>query len=110
MLIEDIHKFERPMQELVQYLKKQKIDVNGFFTKLDLPYQYIIISQYLFIEYGMVMLITPKAMGIKHFKDPLNPDSPIIYREKVEDKQPNFNHCYMKLIVNAFNYIDKQPF
>lgn len=110
MLINDIHKFETPMQELVQYLKNNKIDVNVFFTKLDLPYQYIIISQYLFIKHDLVMLITPKVIGIKHFKDHNNPESPIIYVEKVENIQQNLNHCYMKLIIQAFNYIDKQPF
>ena len=110
MLINYIHKFETPMQELVQYLKHIKIDINTFFTKLDLPYQYIIIHQYLLIKYNIVMSITPNVMGIRHYKYNDGTENPIIYASKIEDIQQDLNNCYIKLIVEAFKYIEKTPF
>ena len=110
MLIEYIQSFERPMSELVAYLKKNKYDIVTFFTKFELAYQYMIIYQFLLTEHNIVMMITPRVMGIRHYVNIDNNDSPVIYAEKVTNITTNLNHYYMKLIITAFGYIDKHPF
>jgi len=55
-------------------------------------------------------MITPQVIGIKHWIDPNDAYEHIVYAEKVIDTKTKLNHCYTKLIVEAFKYIEKRPF
>lgn len=114
MLIEDIRSFNVVMPQLMQYLKNRNYNINEFFIKFELPLQYIIIQEFLFTQYNIVMLVTPEAIGIKVWKEPFGypnkPNTELIYAERVVDIKTKLNHCYTKLIVEAFKYIEKTPF
>ena len=114
MLIEDIRSFDVVMPQLMQYLKNRKYNINDFFIKLELPLQYIIIQEFLFTQYNIVMLVTPEVIGIKVWKEPFgypnDPNAKLIYAERILDIKTKLNHCYTKLIIEAFKYIEKTPF
>lgn len=114
MLLEDIKSFSVVLPDLMEFIKKRGYDVTHFFMKLDLSMQYIIIQEFLFTQYNIVMLVTPEVIGIKVWKEPYgypnDPNTELIYAERVLDIKTNLNHCYTKLIVKAFEYIQKTPF
>ena len=114
MLIEDIRSFNVVMPQLMQYLKDNNFNINEFFLKLTLPQQYIVIQEFLLIHYDMVLLVTPHVIGIKIWTDPFSytekSNGQVIYAERVADIKTTLNHCYTKLIVKAFTYIEKTPF
>lgn len=110
MLIEDIQCYDRPMRDLIDYLKKHKYDITTFFTKFELAYQYIIINQFLIEEYNMVMMITPKVIGIKEFTPPHLISHTLLFIEKVDDLILHIDYYYAKLIIESFKHIDKSPF
>lgn len=114
MLIEDIQSFNVVMPQLMQYIKNRNYNINEFFIKFELPLQYIIIQEFLFTQYNIVMLVTPEVIGIKVWKEPFgypnDPNAKLIYAERILDIKTKLNHCYTKLIVEAFKYIEKTPF
>lgn len=114
MLIEDIQSFNVVMPQLIQYLKNRNYNINEFFIKFELPLQYIIIQEFLFTQYNIVMLVTPEVIGIKVWEEPFgypnNPNSKLIYAERILDIKTKLNHCYTKLIIEAFKYVEKTPF
>ena len=110
MLIEDIQSFNVVMPQLMQYIKSRNYNINEFFIKFELPLQYMVIQEFLFIHYDLMLMITPQVIGIKHWIDPNDAYEHIVYAEKVIDTKTKLNHCYTKLIVEAFKYIEKRPF
>lgn len=114
MLIEDIQSFNVVMPQLMQYLKDNNFNINEFFLKLTLSQQYIIIQEFLLIHYDIALLVTPEVIGIKVWKEPFgypnDPNAELIYAERVIDIKTKLNHCYTKLIIEAFKYIEKTPF
>lgn len=115
MLIEDIKSFEIVMPQLVQYLKSRKYNINEFFIKFELSLQYIIIQEFLFTQYNIVLLVTPEIISVKVWDiEPFNCTKQgyeqTIYTEKIACIKTKLNHCYTKLIVEAFKYIEKTPF
>lgn len=114
MLIEDIRSFNVVMPQLMQYLKDNNFNINEFFLKYTLPQQYIIIQEFLLIHYDIVLLVTPHEISIKLWTDIFSytekSNGQIIYTERVVDIKTKLNHCYTKLIIEAFKYIEKTPF
>lgn len=114
MLIEDIRSFNVVMPSLMQYLKDNNFNINEFFLKLTLPQQYIVIQEFLLIRYDIALLVTPHVIGVKIWTDPFSyiekSNGQTIYAERVVDIKTNLNHCYTKLIIEAFTYIENTPF
>lgn len=106
MLIDVVKNFEIVMPELMKYLKERHYDPMYFFTKLELSLQYMIIFEFLLVKYNMVMMITPKVMGIRMYI----PFDYVVYAEKVLTPITNLNEKYETLIREAFKYIENLPF
>lgn len=115
MLIEDIRSFEIVMPHLMQYLKNRKYNINEFFIKFELSLQYIIIQEFLFTKYNIVLSVTPERISVIVWSiDPFDCTRigyrQTIYTEKIICIKTKLNHCYTKLIIEAFKYIEKTPF
>lgn len=115
MLIEDIRSFEIIMPQLMQYLKNRKYNINEFFIKFELPLQYIIIQEFLFTQYNIVLSVTPEMISVIVWDiDPFDCTKigykQTIYTERITCIKTKLNHCYTKLIVEAFTYIENTPF
>lgn len=109
-LIELIKNYSVVMPELIDYLKIRGYNPGHFFTQMDLSLQFIIIFEFLLQKYDMVMITTPNVMGVRQYVDKTSGKQDVIFVEQTPDTYKTSNTHYLKLIDEAFKYIQNTPF
>lgn len=109
-LIELIKDYSVVMPELLEYLKLRGYNPTYFFTKMDLSLQFIIIFEFLLQKHDIVMITTPTVMGVRQYVDKTSDKQDVIFVESTPDTYKTSNTHYLKLIDEAFKYIQNTPF
>lgn len=110
MLIDVIKDYSVVMPELIKYIKNRGYEPKYFFVQMKLSLQYIIIFEFLLSQYNMVMIVTPKVMGVRCYDNSIDDNSDIIFVAKTPDDYKVNREYYETLIDAAFKYLQNTPF
>lgn len=110
MLLDVIKDYTVVMPELIQYLKKRGYDPVYFFTKLDLSLQFIILFEFMLQTYDIVMIVTPNVMGVRAYVNRTTDKQDVIFVCSTPESYKINNEHYIKLIDEAFKYIQNTAF
>lgn len=110
MLLDVIKDYTVVMPELIQYLKKRGYDPVYFFTKLDLSLQFIILFEFMLQKYDIVMIVTPNVMGVRAYVNRTTDKQDVIFVCPTPENYKISNEHYIKLIDEAFKYIQNTAF
>lgn len=110
MLLDVIKDYSVVMPDLISYLKKRGYTPGYFFVKLDLSLQYIIISEFLLQKYDIVTIVTPLVMGVRIYINRTTEKQDVIFVAPTPESYKYSNEYYIKLIDEAFKYIQNTAF